>query len=53
MATRIVPYVLVRWTASKTGDALYMYAGETLKFIINDDLTALVGHFANCQGVKV
>jgi len=44
---------LVRWTFDRTGHPLIITRNKKLKVTLNDDLTALVGHFFQVQGWRI
>jgi len=43
-------YVQARWTFAKSGLPLLMESGDTLNFVVADDLTSIVSHYAMIQG---
>ena len=45
-------FLLVRWTFSKSGKPLILETGDKLSVFVNDDLTGLVSHHFQVQGIK-
>jgi len=45
-------FLLVRWTFARRGQPLGLALGDSLEFVLEDDLTGLVAHYFQVQGCR-